>query len=67
MFPTGEVELTQEQIASLDMAKKAIPKLREQLRKAKLAGLDVGTQEAELSELEQQIGKLYNVYGRGSK
>ena len=61
----SDVGLTPEQIAGLDEARKAIPKVREQLRKAKLAGLDVSEQEKELSDLEQQIGKLYAVYGKG--
>jgi hypothetical protein len=60
----SDVGLTAEQIAGLDEARKAIPKVREQLRKAKLAGLDVSAQEKELSDLEQQIGKLYAVYGK---
>ena len=66
MLPQTEPTLTNEQLASLDLAKKAIPKLREQLRKAKLAGLDVTAQENELADLEQQIGKLASVYGRRS-
>lgn len=66
MLPQTEPTLTAEQLKSLDDAKKAIPKLREQLRKAKLAGLDVSVQETELADLEQQIGKLTSVYGRGS-
>ena len=62
----SDVGLTAEQIAGLDEARKAIPKVREQLRKAKLAGLDVSAQEKELSDLEQQIGKLYAVYGKAA-
>lgn len=66
MLPQTDLTLTAEQLDSLELAKKAIPKLREQLRKAKLAGLDVSMQETELADLEQQIGKLASVYGRRS-
>lgn len=66
MLPNDNITLTPEQLESLRLAKAAIPKLREQLRRAKLAGLDVTAQENELADLEQQIGKLYSVYGRGS-
>lgn len=63
MLPQTEPTLTDEQIESLKQAKKAIPKLREQLRKAKLAGIDVAGQEKELDDLEKQIGKISSVYG----
>lgn len=66
MLPESNLTLTNDQLESLNLAKKSIPKLREQLRKAKLAGLDVSTQESELADLEQQIGKLYSVYGNRS-
>ncbi len=57
-------ELTQEQIDNLQQARTLIPKLREQLRRAKQAGIDVSQQETDLTNLEQQLNKLYNVYGR---
>lgn len=64
MLPTFDTELTAEQIEQLEAAKKAIPKLREQIRKAKLAGIDTAGQENDLAALESNINKLYNVYVR---
>lgn len=64
MLPEVQPELSEEQIDQLEQAKKVIPKLREQIRKAKLAGIDMGAQEAELTKLEADLDKLYRVYGR---
>lgn len=58
--------MTQEQIQQIETARKTLPGLRAEIRKAKLAGIDVSTQEANLTQLEQQLTKLYNVYVRKS-
>lgn len=64
MLPEVQPELTEEQIDQLEQAKKVIPKLREQIRKAKMAGIDMTAQEADLVKLESDLDKLYRVYGR---
>lgn len=64
MLPDVQPELTEEQIDQLEQAKKVIPKLREQIRKAKMAGIDMTAQEADLVKLEADLDKLYRVYGR---
>lgn len=66
MLPEIEQPLTNEQINMLKEAQKLIPKLREQIRKAKLAGLDVSQQEADLAELEGKVQGLLRVYGTGT-
>ena len=64
MLPNPDVELSAEQLAQLEQAQKLIPKLREQIRRAKLAGLDMNTQEQYLAETEANLSKLMRVYGR---
>lgn len=64
MLPNPNAELTDEQIQQLEQARKMIPSLKAQLRKAKSAGIDVSGQEADLTALEQQLDKLYRVYVR---
>ncbi len=64
MLPEVTPELTEDQIDQLEAAKKMIPKLREQIRKAKTAGIDMSAQEADLVKLEADLDKLYRVYGR---
>ncbi len=62
MLPNVTAELTPEQIEQLEQARKTIPALKAQLRKAKSAGIDVSAQEADLANLEAQLDKLYRVY-----
>lgn len=62
MLPDTSVELTQEQIDQLEQARKLIPKVREQIRRAKLAGLDMSQQETDLNATETQLDRLYRVY-----
>lgn len=64
MLPDTDLELTPEQIDQLEKARKMIPKIREQMRRAKLAGLDVSAQEAELAKTEGDLDRLYRVYVR---
>jgi len=64
MLPEITPELSEEQIDQLEQAKKVIPKLREQIRKAKTAGIDMSAQEQDLIKLESDLDKLYRVYGR---
>jgi len=64
MLPTTEAELTPEQIEQLEQARKLIPGLKAQIRKAKSAGIDMTAQEADLAALEAQLDKLYRVYVR---
>lgn len=64
MLPEINAELTPEQIDQLEQAKKLIPKVKEQLRKAQSAGLDVTTMQADLDALQLQLDKLYRVYVR---
>lgn len=64
MLPDTNVELTPEQIAQLEQARKLIPTLKAQIRKAQSAGIDLTTQQQELLALEQQLDKLYRVYVR---
>lgn len=66
MLPDTTPQLTPEQIANLEAARKAIPKIREQLRKAKAAGIDVSAQEAELEAQSNQLDKLYRTYVRNT-
>jgi len=66
MLPDVNVELSDDQKAQLEEARKLIPKLREQIRKAKAAGLDMTVQEQELQQLEAQLSRLHAVYVRGS-
>lgn len=62
MLPDLNAELTDDQIQQLEQARKLIPKLKEQMRRAKLAGIDISAQEAEISALENQLNNLYRVY-----
>lgn len=62
MFPELEQPLSEEQIKELQNVQKIIPRLREQIRKAKTAGIDVSEQEQELSELEGRVQGLLRVY-----
>ena len=62
--PETQTELTAEQKAELEAARKLIPKLREQITRAKSAGIDMSSQETELAELQAQLDKLYRVYVR---
>lgn len=62
MLPDVNTELTKEQIEQLELARKTLPKLREQVRKAKLAGIDVSQQEKDIEALQSQLDKLYRVY-----
>ncbi len=64
MLPEIPTELTQEQKDNLENARKMIPQLRAQIRKAKSAGIDVSQQEADLDALQVQLDKLYRVYVR---
>lgn len=64
MFPITETELTPEQIEQLEQARKSLPAIKAMLRKARLAGIDVSAQEAELAATEAQLEKLYRVYVR---
>lgn len=59
-----EAGLTQEQKDELEEARRLIPKLRDQISKAKAAGIDVASQEAELAQLQADIDKLHRVYVR---
>lgn len=66
MLPNIEQPLTPEQIEQLKEARKLIPKLREQIRRAKTAGLDVSQFEAEIADLEGRLQGLLNVYGQST-
>lgn len=62
MLPDVSPELTPEQIDQIEQARKLIPQVRKEIQRAKLAGLDMSVQEANLNEKEQQLDKLYRVY-----
>jgi len=62
MLPDTTPELTDEQITQLEQARKLIPQVRKQIARAKLAGLDMSSQESDLNNTEAQIDKLYRVY-----
>lgn len=64
MLPTTQVELTDEQIQQIEQARKAIPQALKEIQKAKLAGIDMSKQEADLNALQTQLDKLYRVYVR---
>lgn len=64
MLPDTNLELSDDQIAQLETARKLIPKIREQIRRAKLAGIDVTNQEADLTKTEADLDRLYRVYVR---
>lgn len=64
MFPDTTLELTDDQISQLEQARKAIPQVRKQIQRARLAGLNMDAQEAQLNETEAQIDKLYRVYSK---
>lgn len=63
MLPTPESPLSEEQLQALKEAQALLPRLKEEIRRAKLAGIDVSQQEAELAELEGRIQGLLRVYG----
>ncbi len=63
-IPDTKVSLTDEQIAQIEQARKLIPNLKQQIRRAKSAGIDMADQEGALQALETQIDKLYRVYVR---
>lgn len=64
MLPPIETGLTPEQITQLETAKTVLPKLKAEIRRAKSAGIDVASMEAEVLALEQQIDKLHKTYVR---
>lgn len=64
MLPDTQMELSDEQIRQLEDARKLIPKIREQIRRARLAGIDVTAQEADLTKTEADLDRLYRVYVR---
>jgi hypothetical protein len=64
MLPDTTPELTDEQIAQIEQARKMIPQVRKQIQRAKLAGIDMTAQEADLNNTEAQLDKLYRVYVR---
>lgn len=64
MLPNTDTELSQEQKDQITAAKTLIPKLKEQIRRAASAGIDVSQQQADLATIEQQLDKLYKVYVR---
>jgi molybdopterin biosynthesis enzyme MoaB len=66
MLPNTSTDLTPEQVSQIEQAKKVIPGLKAEIRRAKLAGIDVTAQETNLAQLEAQLTKLYNVYVRKS-
>jgi hypothetical protein len=64
MLPETNVNLTPDQISQIEQARKLIPALKAQIRKAKSAGIELTAQEAELATLESQLEKIYRVYIR---
>ncbi len=64
MLPNIDTSLTEDQKASLEAARKIIPAVKREIKRAKQAGIDVSAQEAELAALEANLNKLYNVYVR---
>lgn len=62
MLPNVQTELTDEQIAALETARKTIPALKAQIKRAADAGIDVAQQKADLLALETQLERLYRVY-----
>jgi len=62
MLPDTNVQLTPEQIAQIEQARRLIPLLKAQIRKAISAGIDVQSQQTELDNLAAQLDKLYRVY-----
>lgn len=64
MLPSTEVNLTPDQIQQIEQARKLLPQLKAQIRKAKQAGIDMTAQEADLAALESQLNKLYATYVR---
>ena len=64
MLPNVNPELSDEQIQQLEDARKLIPQVRKQIQRAKLAGIDMSQQEADLNTQEAQLDKLYRVYAK---
>lgn len=62
MLPEITPELTPEQIQQLEDARKLLPKLKAEIRKAEAAGIDLTAQKAELTQIEANLDKLYRVY-----
>ncbi len=62
MLPNTSPELTPEQVAQIEQARKLIPKVRKEILKAQQAGINMDAQLAQLNESEAQIDKLYRVY-----
>lgn len=54
--------LTEEQKNRIREALKEIPKLQEEIARAKAAGIDVSAQEQEVALLKEQLEKLYRTY-----
>ena len=57
------VPVSKEQIADLKAQLRAIPMIRENIAKAKKAGIDVSSAEAELDDLERKAKAFISVYG----
>lgn len=62
MLPDTTTGLSEEQINQLNQARLLIPKVKEQIRRAEQAGIDVKQHQADLAALETQIDKLHKVY-----
>ncbi|MEN4013991.1 MAG: hypothetical protein ROW48_18320 [Bellilinea sp.] len=67
MFPEVDQPLSDDQIKQLRDAQKMLPKLKEQIRRAKLAGLDVSQQELDIADLEGRVQGLLRVYGTAGR
>ncbi len=64
MLPDVKVELSQEQKEQLLAARKLIPEMERELRRAAQAGIDVADQIVDLAARKAELEKLYNVYVR---
>ncbi len=62
MLPNTTPQLTDEQKSNLEAARLLIPKVREQLRLARQAGIDVTDQEKALEEQSKSLDRLYRTY-----
>jgi hypothetical protein len=64
MLPSPTPQLSDEQIQQIEEARKAIPKVRKEIQRAQMAGIDMTQQLADLNATEAQLDKLYRVYVR---
>lgn len=62
MLPPINNQLSEDQINQLVAARENLPKVKQAIKTAKQAGIDVSQQEADVIELERKLNLMYKTY-----